>query len=406
MNRSKILCQKNDRSLSKFYEWYKKERLALNPDWQRNYVWNEKKASLLIESFLMEIPVPLIYLAETNESKYEVIDGQQRLSSVFKFFDNEYNLRGLKINEDLNGCYFRDLKESLQDKLSDRILSSIELPAGTPNNLMFELFERLNTGGVNLNKMEVRNCVYGGKLIDLVKELAGFNKFLLCVSQKSLSKRMKDRELVLRFLAFHKQNYGRSGLTAFLNEFCEYYRNASDKTLNEFRSQFRKAINASFTIFGDKGFRLDPKSDKGFKASIFQVMTASFADYKLEQLTRSADAIFEEYLNLVQTDSRWVEYVSNHTSDYSRITYAFDTWKQNLKEAVKNSEPNDSKRCFSRALKEELFEQNNTCKLCNQKISHIHDAAIDHIEHYWRGGRTVPENARLVHRDCNQRRPN
>ena len=124
MNRNKILWQKNDRSLSKFYEWYKKERLVLNPDWQRNYVWNEKKASLLIESFLIDIPVPLIYLAETNENKYEVIDGQQRLSSVFKFFDNEYNLRGLKVNEDLNGYYFGDLTESLQDKLSDCILRS------------------------------------------------------------------------------------------------------------------------------------------------------------------------------------------------------------------------------------------------------------------------------------------
>ena len=136
------------------------------------------------------------------------------------------------------------------------------------------------------------------------------------------------------------------------------------------------------------------------------MICVSFTDHDLGVLTRSADSIFEEYLDLISTDNRWVDYVSRSTGDYSRISYAFETWESRLKEALKDFEPNDSIRLFSRELKENLYKQSKVCKICGQQIALIDDAALDHDKHYWRGGKTVPENARLVHRHCNATRPN
>jgi len=99
-----------------------------------------------------------------------------------------------------------------------------------------------------------------------------------------------------------------------------------------------------------------------------------------------------------------VDCVKTSTGDIQRIDYSFSTWKQRLAEVMKVTYPNDSQRVFSRQLKEEIYRQDPTCKICNQRITLINDAALDHEKHYWRGGKTIPENARLVHRQCNLQR--
>lgn len=146
---------------------------------------------------------------------------------------------------------------------------------------MFIIFERLNTGGMALNDMEIRNCLFRGKLNDLIKELARNDDGLNCLNQKELQKRMKDRKLVLRFLAFYQMTYtkARKGLKSFFNEFFDTYRNPSDTKIKEFRNAFKKSARAAYSIFGDKGFRLRRHYEKGkqggewtpsINASIFQ----------------------------------------------------------------------------------------------------------------------------------------
>ena len=400
-----VSLEKNDRSLFELGHWYQRGRLILDAEWQREYVWDKRRASRLIESFLIDLPIPVIYLVMNDENKYEVIDGLQRLTSVFDFLNSRYKLTGLEIKQDLNGCQFNDLPEDLQNKLYDSTLRTFELSQDTSKDLMFLIFERLNTGGVALNEMEIRNCLYRGSLNDLIKELAQSNEFKDCVNQRNIHRRMKDRSLVLRFLAFYERTYFKAtrGLKAFFNEFCETYRDPSENKLNEFRNQFKKATKAAYTIFGDRGFRL--RSTSSVNASVFQVLCVSFSNHDLGALTRSADAIREAYLDLVSTDEHWSDCVSKATGGYDRISYAFKTWNERLEQVMENSEPNDSIRLFSRELKEDLYRQSDMCQICEQKISHIDDAALDHDIHYWRGGKTVPENARLVHRHCNATRP-
>lgn len=128
--------------------------------------------------------------------------------------------------------------------------------------------------------------------------------------------------------------------------------------------------------------------------------------YYIVALTRKADAIFEEYVDLISTDNKWLNCVQTSTGDISRIEYVFETWEKRLKKVMEFAISNDSQRIFSRQLKDELYQQNSQCAICKQKITTIIDASLDHDIHYWRGGQTIPDNARLVHRQCNLERSN
>ncbi len=263
--------------------------------------------------------------------------------------------------------------------------------------------------------MEIRNCIYRGGLNNLIKRLAKLPEFIESVNQKNLEKRMNDRSLVLRFLAFYERTYHKAqgGVKVFFNEFCETYKNPPEHKLIEFEREFKKAMKASLTIFGHHAFRIRRQDVKGgsewaaqVNASVFQLVAVSFTNYELSQLTRKADQIFEEYLDLVSTDANWVDYVTKATGDSLRIKYTFQTWNERLAKVMEHSQPNDSSRLFSKALKMELFNQDKTCAICKQEIKMVNDAALDHHVHYWRGGKTIPSNARLVHRLCNLQRPN
>jgi hypothetical protein len=412
---NKISLDKNDRSLAELHRWFKSGRIIIDPEWQRNYVWDKTRASKLIESFLIELPVPVIYLGQNSEEKYEVIDGLQRMTSTFDFFDNKFPLSGLEIRPELNGKHFKDLDPKTQGKLQDTTLRTFELANTTPKDLMFIIFERLNTGGKALNDMEIRNCMFRGKLNDLIKALAKNTEFVSAINQKNMATRMHDRALVLRFLAFYKLTYlkARKGLKPFLNEFLETYKNPDTTKLADFQDTFTKSMRACYTVFGDKAFRLTKTSDRDAgqwaakpNASVFQVLAVSFADYDVGQLTRASDSIFEEYCDIIANDPKWVQSVSNRTSHYPNVEYAFETWRARLKDVMKAVAPNDNVRCFSLALKKDFYEQNSTCSICGNRISSINDAALDHTLHYWRGGQTVPDNARLAHRQCNWQRGN
>ena len=251
-----ISLERADRGLSELKRWFDDGDLILNPEWQRNFVWTKKQSSKLIESFLLNIPVPVVYLAKTSEDRYEVIDGLQRLKSVFDYFSNKFSLTSLDVLTDLNGKIFDQLDDTSKRKLRNSTLRSFELAKNSESDVHFIVFERLNTGGTRLNEMEIRNCIFRGDLNNLLGELASDSDFIASVNSDSLSKRMNDRSLVLRFLAFHERTHHKysRGLKKFLNEFFETYRNPPEQKLNEYRQVFRKCMKASVTVFGIKAF--------------------------------------------------------------------------------------------------------------------------------------------------------
>lgn len=357
----------------------------------------------------MQIPIPVLFLSRTKDGKLEVIDGVQRLTTVFNFFENKFRLKELEIFKELNGMRFADLDKNLQQGLEDAVITCFELSENTPQDLRFSTFERINTGGMSLNEMEIRNCIYRGRLNDKIRELAGNPDFRNAINMKNLSDRMLDRNLVLRFLAFDQYKYDKvtSGIKAFLNRFFENHRNPSEAMLAEFEKRFKRAMRNSYSVFASNAFRIrkvDPKGGGEWaskaNASIFQVISTSLAQYDSAQIASNSDAILEEYLDLLQ-DQRWLDAVTKSTGDTKNIKYAFDTWTTRLDGLMADAEGLDSKRIFSANLKRERFESNNMCHICGNEIKSINDAMIDHVDQYWRGGATIPSNGRLTHRACN-----
>ena len=148
-------------------------QVDLQPHYQREYVWELKPElpSRLVESLILEIPVPPIYFGKMPGGRLEVIDGQQRLTTLIRFVRNEFHLQKLQRMGSLNGKQFRELSEEHQAKVMDAPIRSIVIDAGNNQNLRYEVFERLNRGAMGLNEQELRNCVYRGPFCDLIAEL-------------------------------------------------------------------------------------------------------------------------------------------------------------------------------------------------------------------------------------------
>jgi len=415
LERRRVYADKSDRSIYELFRKFQRGDLILDPEFQRRYVWDNKKASLLIESVLLEVPIPVIYLAEEDNGKFTVIDGQQRLRSFFRFLNSEFKLRGLSVLSELNGKYFKDLDKEKQQKIEDTTLRVIEIRKESHSGVKFEIFERLNVGAVKLNDQELRNCIYRGKYNDLIKELAEDKDFLFLLGLKEPHKRMYDRELVLHFLAFYNQTYlkYKPSMKQFLNREMENNRNVSEEKIKELRQIFKETVSMVKSVFGDKAFRRfipgDEKDPNGrweirkINVGLFEIIMFGFSRYNKNQMIPLSDVIREELLHMMTSDKEFIDSVSGSgTTSTAKVTTRFRKWLDVLEKIV--GMPKTEPRTFSWELKKQLYEQNPVCTICGNKIMVIDDATIDHIEHYWRGGKTIPSNARLVHRYCNLKR--
>lgn len=177
--------------------------LNLTPDFQRGLVWKTKQKSELIESILMGIPLPLIYVKEDEKGVYLIVDGKQRLSTLFSFINNEFALDKLTILKDKNGSRFADLTPLEQNKIEDCSLTLHVIKAPTSDRVTFDLFDRVNRGGTRLNNQEMRNALYQGNATKLINRLAKKEVFVEATEGSIPDNHMKDRYLVLRFTAFY-----------------------------------------------------------------------------------------------------------------------------------------------------------------------------------------------------------
>ncbi len=410
----RVYSDKNDRSIFELYRRYQRGDLNLDPEFQRNYVWDDKRASLLVESVLLEIPIPVIYLAEEIDGRFTIIDGQQRLRSFFRFINNEFKLRKLRVLSDFEGKLFKTLDKDSQIKVEDATLRTIEIRKETNPDVKFEIFERLNVGSVKLNDQELRNCIYRGKYNNLIKELSENKDFLLLLGLDEAQKRMQQREIVLHFLAFYDQTYSKykQPMKQFLNNEMENNKGISDEKLNLMRQKFKDSIAMTKTIFGGNSFRRfvpgnkdkpDGKWEKRVNMGLFEVLMCGFSKYRKNQIIPLSDAIREELLHLMVFDQKFINSISGTgTTNVDKVVGRFKIWEEALQEIV--GMPKMENRLFSQEFKKKLFDQNPTCTLCGNAILLLEDATIDHIDQYWRGGKTIEDNARLTHAYCNMSR--
>ncbi len=424
----KIFTNKSDPEVDSLLGKWNKGKLVLQPAFQRLYVWDEVKASRLIESALLDIPLPIVYLSEDKDNKEYVIDGQQRLTSFFSFINGkfpngkEFRLTGLKVYTHLNGKLFKEIEdEALQDKIQFYNIPTITFKKESDPQLRFEIFERLNTGSVALNQQELRNCIYRGQFNDFLKELATYPDFLHLLGLKTSDRRMNDVELVLRFAAFYHATYLKynAPIKKFLNDEMDDYRDdkITQKDKDELRDAFKNTISIIRSLFdtptGTHAFKRfyagNDKNHNGrweekkFNASLYDVLMYTFAKADKNTVYQNLDAIREAFIDLMSSDIDFIASIELSTSSNKAVTTRFDKWRLTLQNII--GIDNKEQRCFSNQLKKQLFENNSTCAICGQQIKNVDDSAVDHITQYWQGGKTIPENARLTHRYCNWSRP-
>lgn len=424
IEKRRVYSDKSDPPIRDLYRSFIEGELILQPEFQRYYVWDDKKATLLVESVLLDVPLPIFYLAEEAQNKFSVIDGQQRLVSLFRFLSpvklgnqdiEVLKLRGLEVLTNYNGCYFKDLPEELQRKYNTSTLRVIKIGAESHPDVKFEIFQRLNTGAVKLNDQELRNCVYRGKYNVLLKELAEDKDFQGLLGLKAIHPRMVDRELILRFLTFYHNTYLKYSppMKQFLNKEMQKNLNLSPEDEKEIRVVFKNSVQLAKTVFGPNAFKRfaygtsnkNPNGQwekKKINRALFDMIMVGFSKHDKNQIVPKADMIREEFLYLLTHDETFEDSILFTTDKKEKVNYRFTKWLQNLEEIV--GLPQTEKRCFSLELKEGLWKSNKACKLCGQRIHELDDAEVDHIQHYWRGGKTIPSNARLVHRYCNRKR--
>jgi 5-methylcytosine-specific restriction endonuclease McrA len=411
----KIFTDKTDPPISALCSRYTAGDLVLDPIFQRRKVWDDRTSSRLIESVILEVPLPVFYLAEGPDGEEEVIDGQQRLTAFFRFLENQYPLKGLKALPQLNGKHFKDLDRATQRLIRGSSVRTITFKKESDENLRFEIFERLNTGAVPLNRQELRNCVYHGQYNELLGSLSKDPDYMALMGLKEPERRMKDVEYVLRFAAFHHATYlkYKSPMDRFLDEDMKKYQKAGDQEQEELRTAFKTAVTLVRSLLGPHAFRRFYRGTeenpagywepKKFNASLYDILMGSFADKDKNQVMANLDAIREALIVLMTEDQSFVEAIELSTSSVKMVTRRFDIWRRALGDILEKS--TKQPRTFSREQKQALHAANPTCAICKQHIADLDDAAVDHIEQYWLGGKTIPENARLAHRYCNSSRP-
>ena len=252
----KVITQPLDLSVQTLVEQWTSRQLVL-PDIQREYVWDNAKASRLVESLLLNIPIPVLYFAETDEAKYEIFDGHQRVRSIVNYLGGVYSLSGLAVLREYRGLRYLELPEREQRFLRMRTLRTILISIDSHPNMKFEIYERLNTGSISLNAQELRNSIYRGPFNDLLHELANLPGFRGLINTKSPRKRMVDEEAILRFFAMRERlGLYKTPLKKFLNEYMGSVRSAGPEQIHEYRSTFSHAVDVAHRLFGGAAFRV------------------------------------------------------------------------------------------------------------------------------------------------------
>ena len=279
-----IYCSVSDlkRKFDRALKGDKDEVLHLDASFQRGgNIWNKKNKSLLVESVLLNIPIPSIYLSEDSRGNLIVIDGRQRLSTLFDYMDDKFKLSGLTLMDKLNGKKFSQLigdEEKYKAMIEDKSLHIAKIRFGSDETFIIETFERVNTKGARLNAQEIRNALHNGKSTELLNSISeDFDKNEKIIDKK----RMKDKYLVLRYFAMDKyyqdlqsnRNVKFTSITDYLASIMEEINLYDNMQINNLKNEFITLFNKAINIFGEQtAFRLEDKSPLKKKLPINMIL--------------------------------------------------------------------------------------------------------------------------------------
>lgn len=338
-----LVLQSSDLSLGSISEMVESGSIDVSPGYQRRERWTSAKESALIESFLLNIPVPPIYLAEDQYGSYSVIDGKQRVTAIHKFIHRNAALSNLERFVELEGLKFDDLPQALSSALSIRpYLRVVILLNQSDPNLKYQVFTRLNTGGDKLLPQEVRNVAFIGPLNDLVYQLSE-NPFLrqqlkIVTLQEKAYKEMADAEYVLRFFAIREywQDF-QGNVNIAMNDYMGRYRNADEHVINRLREIFERTIELCERIWGGNAFQRPDGNEhrrqmiQGF-FDVQMVPLSLLLERQVDISDFQANQIRQRFQRLYQDDERFQDSIRQFTSNTERVYYRIDVMLRAIEE--------------------------------------------------------------------------
>jgi hypothetical protein len=304
--------------------------LILDPDFQRKYKWDNAKASRLIESCLMQVPLPSCYFAEDQNKNHLVIDGVQRIKSVHRFIKNEFPLKDLQTYKELNGKYFGDLELRIRRHIETYTIRCIILRNDNDPVLIRDIFARVNQGSVLLSPQEIRHALYPGdfnKLLDRLSEQSEIQELTTGDTKKN------DRtaqEIVLRFFALNNdlKDYD-SKLKEFLDDYMMKHQYLSEDKVNEMRSNFEDCLKKCRDVFLQYVFA-DPTKQR-IRRSIahYDLQMYSLQFYSRESLIQNREKIVEAYKELC-LESEFQKTLAGRITQKSSILNRREMWLKRL----------------------------------------------------------------------------
>ena len=405
-----------DKTIKDLKYMYTDGDLILQPDFQRQYVWNDKAATLFIDSLIRGVPIPNIFCSETEDGKWEVIDGQQRLTTVLSFILSEKFGRkdvtfnklttinknfvrlstSKEFNETIRGKTFDQLTENQQRKIEGTVIRVILL-RNLKNNpsIKYDMFMRLNTGASKLNDMELRKCIFRSEYFSKLEELAKnkiFQDLIALNSEKNTKlKRMADVNIVLQFAGLKGDISNYSGsYQRWLNNLLEKEQEKCKKRdfsgVETLEKDFNNAVKGLYIVFSQETIRRfikksvlltenngkisksayeivekkiigeDKKKKKKINIALINALMVGFCKYKPVEIQRKADIIKKAIINIQLNDEEFIKSIgSPQTAEKRKVFTRINKVKELLKNILENDE---DKRFFSKEIREKLWKNN------------------------------------------------
>lgn len=341
-----------DWTVDTIYQQIKKGNIQLDPVFQRRGAWDDVRKSRLIESIIVGMPIPNIVLAESRQGKgrFIVIDGKQRLLSIKEFFDGELALKGLDIKLELNGRSFSDLDRDDRNYFENSTIRSTLVRNWSDDKFLYAIFYRLNSGSLPLSPQELRRALVGGHLLDEIEEYITASDPFQAVFGVGLDRRMRDSELVLRFIAFDMALPKYDGdLKRFLDDIvsmCEEDWKASKSSVERSLSRLDRALVCARKVFAGDAFKKygDSGYERRMNRAVFDVVARTFSDDDVAEWCESHAEDVVELFVTVCGFSEFKESVEKTTKSKRATHTRMVLWGERLASAMGKSFDKDEYR--------------------------------------------------------------
>ena len=309
--------------------------IDLAPEFQRMAgIWNDQRRSRLIESLLLRIPIPALYVAEDDDGRWSVVDGVQRISTIYGYKKGNFRLSRIEYLTKFDRLSYEELPRSMQRRIDETPLVVNVIEPGTPEEVMFSIFKRIVTGGMTLSGQEIRHVLHPGPARDLLSRLVRTDEFLKATDGSIRADRMADRECVLRFLAFHIdpwEEYSANDLDGYLGLAMKKINNMNLYEQNTLSDDFKKSMDAAYNVFRRDAFRKPHRPDASrhpISKALFETWGVGLARRSAEQIERlvnSREKIAEEFITLMRTDGEFERAITYSTGARSRVRKRFQS---------------------------------------------------------------------------------